>query len=159
MFGSIGGPEILLIFVLALLLFGPRKLPEIGRALGKTVAEFRKATAEFRSTLEREVEMEKLKETGGVLRSAGTKTADAVKGRGLLGELAAALRPPAAAEPYGSAEAPAWKGEAQPVRDATNPAPPVGPETAAPVPFSDDGDASPRTGAAPTEHGEKREQS
>ena len=103
MFGSIGGPEILLIFVLALLLFGPRKLPEIGRALGKTVAEFRKATAEFKTTLEREVEMERLKETGGALKSAGTDTVDAVRGPGLLGELRAALRPPAATEPYGIA--------------------------------------------------------
>lgn len=62
MFGSIGGPELLLIFVLALLLFGPRKLPEIGRTIGKTVAEFRRATQEFRTSLEREVEMEKVRE-------------------------------------------------------------------------------------------------
>ncbi len=93
MFGSVGGPEILLIFVLALLLFGPRKLPEIGRALGKTVAEFRKATAEFRSTLEREVDMEKLKDTSVALKSAGTDTVDAVRGPSLFGELAAPTAP------------------------------------------------------------------
>ena len=62
MFGSIGGPEILLIFVLGLLLFGPRKLPEIGRTLGKTLAEFRRATSEFTASLEREVALEKRKE-------------------------------------------------------------------------------------------------
>lgn len=61
MFGM-GGGEILVIFLLALLLFGPRKLPEIGRALGKTMAEFRKATQEFRVSLEREVELDKLRE-------------------------------------------------------------------------------------------------
>lgn len=82
MFGSLGGPEVLLIFVLALLLFGPRKLPEIGRMLGKSVAEFRKATNEFRSTLEREVQMEELKEiksVGNVLKDAGRETATVVR--------------------------------------------------------------------------------
>jgi sec-independent protein translocase protein TatA len=63
MFGSIGGPELLLVFVLALLLFGPRKLPEIGRTIGKTLAEFKRATNEFNFSLEREIEMEKLQET------------------------------------------------------------------------------------------------
>lgn len=62
MFGSIGGPEILLIFVLGLLLFGPRKLPEIGRTIGKTLGEFRRATSDFTASLEREVALEKVKE-------------------------------------------------------------------------------------------------
>lgn len=61
MFG-LGGSELILIFVLALLLFGPRKLPEIGRMLGRTVMEFRRATHEFRTSLEREVELEKVKD-------------------------------------------------------------------------------------------------
>ena len=82
MFGSLGGPEVILIFVLALLLFGPRKLPEIGRMIGRSVAEFRKATNEFRTTLEREVQMEELKEIKGVgasLREAGQDTAAVVR--------------------------------------------------------------------------------
>jgi len=61
-FGSIGGPEVILLFIAALLLFGPRRLPEIGRTIGKTVADFRRATNDFRSNLEREVRMEELKE-------------------------------------------------------------------------------------------------
>jgi sec-independent protein translocase protein TatB len=66
-FGSLGGSEVIFIFILALLLFGPRKLPEIGRTLGKAMGEFRKATQDFRMSLEREVEMDKLKEaTRGV---------------------------------------------------------------------------------------------
>jgi sec-independent protein translocase protein TatB len=159
MFGSIGGPEILLIFVLALLLFGPRKLPDIGRALGKTVAEFRKATSEFKSTLEREVEMDRLKEAGGALKSAGAGAVDAVRGPGLLGEIRAALRPPAATEPYGGDAEPSRNEETQPIPHVTHPAPPVGPPTAAPVPFSDEGDPSPPPAAAPAEHVEKHEQS
>ena len=55
MFGSLGAPELVAIFVLALLLFGPKKLPELGRALGKSFAEFRRATTELKSTFEREV--------------------------------------------------------------------------------------------------------
>jgi TatA/E family protein of Tat protein translocase len=60
-FGSLGGPELIFILVLALLLFGPRKLPQIGRAVGRTMGELRKATNEFRSTLEREIDVEEVK--------------------------------------------------------------------------------------------------
>ena len=59
MFGTLGGPELLLILVLALIVFGPRKLPEIGRSMGKMLAEFRKASHEFQRTIEDEVEAEK----------------------------------------------------------------------------------------------------
>ncbi len=55
MFGSIGGPELIVIFIVALLIFGPRKLPELGRAIGKGLAEFRKAAADLKDTLETEV--------------------------------------------------------------------------------------------------------
>lgn len=44
MFNSLGMPELILILVLALIIFGPRKLPEVGRSLGKTLNEFRRAT-------------------------------------------------------------------------------------------------------------------
>jgi TatA/E family protein of Tat protein translocase len=59
MFGTLGGPELLLILVLALIVFGPRKLPEVGRSMGKMLAEFRKASHEFQRTIEDEVEAEK----------------------------------------------------------------------------------------------------
>jgi Tat protein translocase TatB subunit len=62
MFGTLGGPELFLIFVVALIVFGPRKLPEIGKSLGKMMAEFRKASNDFRSTIESEVEAEKIRE-------------------------------------------------------------------------------------------------
>jgi len=61
MFGTLGGPELLLILVLALIVFGPRKLPEVGRSMGKMLAEFRKASHEFQRTIEDEVEAEKVK--------------------------------------------------------------------------------------------------
>jgi TatA/E family protein of Tat protein translocase len=55
MFGSIGGPELIVIFVVALLIFGPRRLAEIGRSVGRGLAEFRRAAADLRDTLDAEV--------------------------------------------------------------------------------------------------------
>ncbi len=65
MFGSIGGPELLLIMVIALLVFGPRKLPDLGRTIGRAMAEFRRASSDFRSTLEREIEADKTEIVSG----------------------------------------------------------------------------------------------
>jgi TatA/E family protein of Tat protein translocase len=62
MFGSLGVPELLLIFAVILIVFGPRKIPEIGRMLGKAMGEFRKATDDLKSTIEREVRLEELKQ-------------------------------------------------------------------------------------------------
>lgn len=53
--GPLGVPEMIFIFVLALLIFGPKKLPELGRSLGKGMAEFRRASNELKSTFEREM--------------------------------------------------------------------------------------------------------
>jgi len=58
MFGSIGMPELIIILVIALIIFGPRKLPELGRSLGRSIGEFKKASNELRSTLEEEIRIE-----------------------------------------------------------------------------------------------------
>jgi len=58
MLGSIGMPELIIIFVIALIIFGPRKLPELGRSLGKSLAEFKKASNELKNTLEEEIRIE-----------------------------------------------------------------------------------------------------
>ena len=58
MFGSVGVPELIIIFTIALIIFGPRKLPELGRSLGKSIGEFKKASNELRSTLEEEIRVE-----------------------------------------------------------------------------------------------------
>jgi sec-independent protein translocase protein TatA len=54
--GPLGVPEMMLIFVLALVLFGPKKLPEIGRTLGKAITEFRKASSELKNTFTTEMQ-------------------------------------------------------------------------------------------------------
>ena len=62
MFTSISGPELLMILILGLLLFGPRRLPQMGRMVGKAFSEFRRATTDFKMNLEREVEATEIKE-------------------------------------------------------------------------------------------------
>jgi TatA/E family protein of Tat protein translocase len=64
MFGPLGVPELILIFAVALIVFGPRRLPEIGRTLGKALGEFKRATDELKNTIEREVAVEELKQIG-----------------------------------------------------------------------------------------------
>ena len=56
MLGSIGMPELVLIFIVALIVFGPKKLPEIGKSLGKGLAEFKKASDDFKQSIQKEVD-------------------------------------------------------------------------------------------------------
>jgi TatA/E family protein of Tat protein translocase len=70
MFGSLGVSELLLIFAVILIVFGPRRLPEIGKTLGKALGEFRKATDDLKNTIEREVRLEELKTIAPDIRSS-----------------------------------------------------------------------------------------
>ena len=60
--GNLGFPEILVILVIALIVFGPKKLPEIGKSLGKVISEFKKASSDLARTWEEEVVAEKKKD-------------------------------------------------------------------------------------------------
>ena len=55
MIGTLGTPEMIFIFLLALVLFGPKELPELGRTVGKAITEFRRASNELKSTFDREL--------------------------------------------------------------------------------------------------------
>jgi TatA/E family protein of Tat protein translocase len=79
MFGSIGMPELVIILVIALIIFGPRKLPELGRSLGKSLGEFKKASNELRSTLEEEVRIEEQKDQRVKMEAEQTSAIDAAK--------------------------------------------------------------------------------
>ena len=63
MLGSIGMPELIIIFVIALIIFGPRKLPELGRSLGKSINEFKRASNELKNTLDEEIRVEEARST------------------------------------------------------------------------------------------------
>ena len=62
MFGSIGMPELIIILVIALIIFGPRKLPELGKSLGRSLNEFKRASTDLQNTLEQEIKLEEQKD-------------------------------------------------------------------------------------------------
>ena len=95
MIGPLGMQEMLIILVVALIVFGPRKLPQIGKTLGKSIAEFRRTSTELRSTLEREVQMEEFRTARSEVSGLGKEVADL--GRGLdpdAGSGPSAAKPP-----------------------------------------------------------------
>src|SRR3954462_15985386 len=63
--GNVGIPELIIIFTIALIIFGPRKLPELGKSLGKSLAQFQRASNELKSTLDEEIRMEERRSTEG----------------------------------------------------------------------------------------------
>ncbi len=75
-FGSIGMMELIVIFVIALVIFGPRKLPELGRSLGKSLSEFKRASNELRSTLDEEIHLEDQRSREQTRKRAVDDTAD-----------------------------------------------------------------------------------
>ena len=72
-------PELVIILVIALIIFGPRKLPELGKSLGKSINEFKKASTELQNTLEKEIQLEEQKEKDEA--RAKTAAVDAGPGR------------------------------------------------------------------------------
>lgn len=78
--GPLGVPEMIFIFVAALVIFGPKKLPELGKQLGKGMAEFRRASTELKSTFQREMDnieresrMQEVRQAASNLKSDITK--------------------------------------------------------------------------------------
>jgi TatA/E family protein of Tat protein translocase len=75
--GSLGWQEIIVIFVIALIIFGPKKLPELGKSLGKGLAEFKRASEELKQTWEEEVRLDKEKEAmTEILKDSTVKPSD-----------------------------------------------------------------------------------
>ena len=95
MFGSLGVPELIFIFALALLIFGPRKLPEIGRTIGRGLSEFRKASTDLKRSINAEMIEEEMRKSDprNVLREPPTPRAEPsaeAESPDTAGELAAA---------------------------------------------------------------------
>jgi sec-independent protein translocase protein TatA len=78
--GNLGIQEMIIIFVIALIIFGPKKMPEIGKSLGKGIAEFKKASSDLMRTWEEEASVEKkpaetpAAQTASTAADANTKT-------------------------------------------------------------------------------------
>ncbi len=77
MFGSLGVPELMMIFVVALLLFGPKNLPKIGRTLGRALGEFRRASNDFKRTIEEEVTSSEIRDVERELKGTVRDTQEA----------------------------------------------------------------------------------
>ena len=60
---GLGMGEVVLILVIALVVFGPRKLPELGKSLGQAMSQFRRASEDFKRTWEQEVDLEKIRKS------------------------------------------------------------------------------------------------
>jgi sec-independent protein translocase protein TatA len=81
MFGSIGMPELIIILVIALIIFGPRKLPELGKSLGRSLNEFKKASTDLQNTLEQEIKIEEQKETAAKAKAEESTASAAIPDR------------------------------------------------------------------------------
>lgn len=100
MFGNIGFPELLFILAIALLVFGPKKLPEVGKSIGKAVREFRRTSDEIKGRIEEEIRASEFKDIKDDLKKDfsfdkkdfGLDTAEA----GDVAPAAAPAAPPAA---------------------------------------------------------------
>ena len=76
MFGSIGMQELIIIFVIALIIFGPRKLPELGKSLGRSISEFKRASNDLRNTLEEEIRVDEQRQPKAPAAIPGGTAAD-----------------------------------------------------------------------------------
>lgn len=113
---DIGGPELFFLLVLALLIFGPRRLPQIGRQLGGFVAQMRHAMRDVQGTLEREVALDEVK--GALSEVQGMKRDASAIARELAG-----FGPPPYVDPNRRREAPSSPPQASPETAASEPAP------------------------------------
>jgi sec-independent protein translocase protein TatA len=95
---DIGLQELILIFVIALLVFGPKNLPQLGRSLGRAMREFRRASDEFRSTIETNLQINEPD-------PAPSTTAEPVIAKAAAGTSADDALPDSVLDPHAPAEA------------------------------------------------------
>ena len=103
---NLGMPEMIFIFLLALVIFGPKKLPELGRQLGKALAEFKKASNEFKNQLEAEMMNIELEERAKKQQRSRQRSQDPSGGKALRHRQRAAQSSRFRREPFASAPEP-----------------------------------------------------
>jgi Tat protein translocase TatB subunit len=79
--GPIGGQEMFLIFIVALVLFGPKKLPELGRTVGKALTQFRRVSSDLKMSFEREMQNLERETEAEKLREIGTSTIQQIQSK------------------------------------------------------------------------------
>jgi TatA/E family protein of Tat protein translocase len=79
MFGNIGLPEMVVIMAIALLVFGPKKLPEIGRSIGKAMREFKKSTEEIKDKFEEQIRADEFKDIQSDIKKGLSEDEDGKK--------------------------------------------------------------------------------
>jgi len=72
--GNIGFPELVVIYIVALLVFGPKRLPELGRSLGRGLSEFRRASSDLKNSIEREIEAAEIEQSIAETQKATEKS-------------------------------------------------------------------------------------
>jgi len=136
MIGPLGVPELLFILVLALLVFGPKRLPEIGRTIGKGLAEFRRASNDLKRTINTELALEeddlpprsgpsRLAPAGTQIRADGEASPPATVTSGPAAEVAAMMEsaPEPVPEPAPEYAMAAVEGSGEPADTAAAPSP------------------------------------
>lgn len=115
---SLGSTELLFILAMALVFFGPRKLPQISRSLGKNLAEFRRASEDFKSTWEREVNLEDYNITGGSSNTAAPAAENSILNKEPID---ASLQPPTIEPVTAELVVPRQRAEVDPFTTGTKP--------------------------------------
>ena len=77
--GNVGFPEMIVIFVVALLVFGPKRLPELGRSLGRGLSEFRRASSDLKNSIEREIDAAEIEQSIADTKKATEKAEYEIK--------------------------------------------------------------------------------
>ncbi len=111
--GQIGFPELMIIFLIALLVFGPKKLPELGKSLGKGLKEFRRATDDLKSTWQ-----EQMKDVERSVEEVKTTVNEAANEIKPELDFKSQLTTPAATKPASSTAEPAKESESKEVHQA-----------------------------------------
>ena len=133
MFGSLGMPELLLILVIALIVFGPKKLPEVGRSLGKAMREFKRTTDDIKGKFEEQINAEEFKDLKSGLEGIKAEIKSATELPAEIKDLAKDFNSPQIEPPAGEPAAQVGESHTEPADSPSPAAEPTEPSPDAPL--------------------------